>query len=131
MYNKVTIVGRIATEIETREFGSNQVSKFSIAVNDNYAKEKTAYFFDVEVWNSSSKYLEKFGKKGARILVDGALKSTTYENKDGNKVKRVFINANQVSLFDYESKEETTTEIVDNYVENSQTQENGDDDLPF
>ena len=48
-------------------------------------------------------------KKGARILVDGALKSTTYENKDGNKVKRVFINANQVSLFDYESKEETTT----------------------
>ena len=42
MYNKVTIVGRIATEIETREFGSNQVSKFSIAVNDNYAKEKNS-----------------------------------------------------------------------------------------
>lgn len=132
MYNKITLVGRIATEIETREFGANQVSKFNIAVNDNYAKEKTAYFFDIEVWNNSSKYIEKFGKKGARILVDGALKSNTYENKDGIKVKRVFINANQVSLFDYESKEEAITEIVENSVENSlDDYEMSNDDLPF
>ena len=64
--------------------------------------ETKANFFDIEAWNI--KHLHGYLKKGSQVVVSGELDSSEYE-KDGRKVKRIFVRADRVQTF--LKKEET------------------------
>lgn len=141
--NKVTLIGRIASEIKTSEYGENQVSKFAIAVSRK-GKEKETDFFDVESWNNTSKFISKFAEKGILIAIDGEVRTSSYE-KDGKNIKRVFIQANEIQLLEYKKKVETEEfkEVKEegkqekswfnDFSKTRQTslEDVGEDDLPF
>lgn len=88
MFNKVTLVGRISTDLELRYTGSNKAyCRFNLAVNKNYKNEYGEYetdFIPVTVWGKPAENLVQYQNKGSLILVDGSINMSNYTDKDGN-----------------------------------------------
>ncbi|MFP4352847.1 MAG: single-stranded DNA-binding protein [Puniceicoccaceae bacterium] len=92
--NQSVLSGYLTADIETREFGENHVSTFTVACNQG---EKTT-FLPVEAWNME--HLSDYLGKGSKVLVSGSLRQNQWETKEGEKRSRIVLNAYQVEFLD-------------------------------
>nr|DAW91234.1 MAG TPA: Single strand binding protein [Bacteriophage sp.] len=117
MFNKVTLVGRISTDLELRYTGSNKVyCRFNLAVNKNYKNEYGEYetdFIPVTVWGKPAENLVQYQNKGSLILVDGSISMNNYTDKDGNNRTSFEVMTSNVQFLNSKrTNDETTTESV-------------------
>lgn len=88
MYNKVILIGRVATDLELKTTPAGaSVCTFRVAVNRNYTKngERKADFINVVTWRNTAEFVSKFFSKGKAIGVEGTVQTRDYADKDGNK----------------------------------------------
>lgn len=89
MYNKVIMLGRIATDLEvkTTPSGANVLS-FPIAVDRRYqvkGEDKKSDFFNCVAWRNEADFIARYWSKGKPILVEGELQNRSYTDKNGTK----------------------------------------------
>ena len=85
--NKVFLSGNLTRDAEVRYGQSGKAyAKMGIAVNRPYSKEKTVDFFNLTAFGKTAEFCGRYMMKGTRVLVEGTLQTSTYENKDGVKV---------------------------------------------
>jgi single-strand DNA-binding protein len=89
--NDVRIVGRLTRDPEVRYTPKGQaVARLDIAVNRRYKdgtgewREDTS-FVPVTVWRDAAERCRERLKKGSPVYVEGRLRSTSWETKDGQK----------------------------------------------
>lgn len=122
--NKVIILGNITKDLEVKTTSSGKsILSFSVAVN-GHTKDTPVDFIDCVAWEKTAENISKFFSKGRKILVEGELKSRTYQNKSGDKVKvlEVWVNG-----FDFVDKKEASPQPMFEMKEPVIT----DDDIPF
>lgn len=103
-------IGRLVRDPELKYTqNGNAVANFTIAVNDNFDKEK-AYFFDCVAWRKTAEYVANYGAKGRQIAIEGKLTTRTYENKEDRNVKVWEISVDQVQFLDKNPKQQESTE---------------------
>lgn len=94
MANKVILCGRLTRDPEVR-YGDNQkaVGRFNIAVDRKFKREgdPTADFFNCTAFGKMAEFVEKYLKKGTKMLVFGHIQNDNYTNKDGQTVYSVQI----------------------------------------
>lgn len=106
--NTVTIAGRLTRDPELKYLASGRgVCTFSIA-NTQYYKDKSGErkenttFVDVTLWDKAAEYAGQNYAKGTPVLVEGRLKSDSWEDKtSGQKRSKVAINAVRVSALEW------------------------------
>ena len=82
--NKIILMGRLTSDAET--FGQkSKVARFTLAVDRNYGEDETD-FFNCVSFGKQAEFVEKYLKKGTKILLSGRLQNNIYEDKQGNKV---------------------------------------------
>ena len=82
--NKVILMGRLTRDAEI--FGQKtKVARFTLAVDRNYGEDETD-FFNCVSFGKQADFVEKYLKKGTKILLTGRLQNNNYEDKQGNKV---------------------------------------------
>ena len=85
--NKVFLSGNLTKDPEVRYSQSGKAfTKMGIAVNRPYSKEKVTDFFNLTAFNKTAEFCGNYLRKGSRVLVEGTLQTSTYENKEGVKV---------------------------------------------
>ena len=89
--NKVIMMGRLTRDPETRYGqGANgtAVGRFSIAVDRRFKREgePDADFFNCTVFGKQAEFVEKYLKKGTKVVLEGSVQNDNYTNKDGQKV---------------------------------------------
>lgn len=90
--NKVILMGRLTRDAEVRySQGDNSlaIARFSLAVDRRYKKdgeEQTADFISCVAFGKTGEFLEKFGHKGTKFVIEGRIQTGSYTNKDGQKV---------------------------------------------
>ena len=87
MFNKVIMMGRLARDPEVRYTNDNKaVANFTLAVDRRFKRdgEPDADFFYCTAFSKTAEFVEKYLKKGTKIVLDGHLQNDTYE-KDGQK----------------------------------------------
>ena len=89
MYNRVTMMGRIANdlEIKTTQSGTS-VLTFRLAVDRSYKDadgNRDTDFFNFVAWRSNADFIAKFFDKGRLILLDAEAQSRTYTDKNGTE----------------------------------------------
>lgn len=96
--NNVNLMGRLARDPELRVIQGNTeltVTKFSLAVTRKYKaaneEKPKADFFECVAWGKTGEFIDKYFKKGNMIALTGAIETDSYTNKDGVKVKTVYI----------------------------------------
>src|SRR5689334_12347745 len=89
--NDVRLVGRLTRDPEVRYTPKGQaVARLDLAVNRRYKdsmgewREETT-FAPVTVWRDAAERARERLKKGSPIYVEGRLRSSTWETKDGQK----------------------------------------------
>lgn len=99
--NRVTLLGNLGADAELRATQSGTaVLNMRLAVNESWKdkngerQEKTEWMTCV-LWGKRAEALHKYLIKGTRILVEGSLRTSSYE-KDGEKRYSTEVNVSNV-----------------------------------
>ncbi len=88
--NKVIMMGRLARDPEVRYGGQNNsaIARYSIAVDRRFKREgqPTADFFNCVSFGKQAEFVEKYLRKGTKIVLEGELQNNNYTNKEGQTV---------------------------------------------
>ena len=92
--NKVILMGRTTRDAEVRYSqgeNSTAIARFTLAVDRRYNRnsangEQTADFINCVAFNKTAEFMERFGRKGTKFVVEGRIQTGSYTNKDGQKV---------------------------------------------
>ena len=94
--NKVVLIGRLTRDVELSTTANHKyLVRFCIAVDKG--REQTN-FIDIIAWEKTAEFIHKYFKKGQAIAVDGEITTTSWEDEEGNKRKRVEVLANRVEF---------------------------------
>ena len=108
--NSVSITGRITKdpELKTKQDGGGYCY-FCIAVDAGKDKDgqKQTEFIDCIAYNQQANFLSTYAKKGDMLELCGRLHTSTKEDSEGNKIKRVTVVAFNVGICSKANKEAT------------------------
>lgn len=101
--NKIILCGRLTKDPEVRySQGANAtaVARLSLAVNRKWKREgePEADFFNCTAFGKQAEFVEKYLKKGSKVLVSGRVQNDNYTNKDGQKVYAVNIMIEEIEF---------------------------------
>jgi single-strand DNA-binding protein len=82
--NRVILIGRLTKNPEIRTSGNYTIASFSLAVDRKFKRdgEPEADFFNCTAFNKTAEFVEKYCKKGTKMVVEGRIQNDNYE-KDG------------------------------------------------
>jgi single-strand DNA-binding protein len=84
--NLCVFTGRTTKDIELRYGKDNMaIGIFSLAVDSGYGDNKRTSFFNCTAFKASAENMEKYVKKGTKIVVQAEASQNEYTDRDGNK----------------------------------------------
>lgn len=130
--NKVILVGNLGDDPEARSFDGGSIVNISVATSDEWKdkvtgekKEKTEWHrvvFFGKLADIAGKYL----KKGSKVFIEGSLRTSKYQAKDGTDRYSTEIRAYTMQMLDSKS----SSGPIDNYPADPKSP-GFDDDVPF
>jgi single-strand DNA-binding protein len=95
--NVVTLIGNLATDVELKDVGEDrQVATFVLAISRPGKDE--ADFVRISAWNRQAETCAQYLAKGKKVGVDGRLRSSSWEDSEGNKRSAIEVVANRVEF---------------------------------
>lgn len=126
--NRTNLTGRLTRDSELRALpGGGTTLSFSIAVNDAVRNrdagewDERANYIDCVVFGKRAEALSSRLKKGVGVAVEGRLRWSSWESKEGAKRTRIEVVVDKLKLL-------ASSAMADNV---SPTQDLADQDLPF
>lgn len=115
--NKIVLMGRLTKDPEVRYTqGQNSmaVASFSLAVNRKFKRENEpdADFFNCTAFGNQAQFVEKYLKKGTKILLSGRVQNDNYTNKEGQKVYSVKILVEEIEFAESKSSDAGTEQTT-------------------
>lgn len=134
--NVVILLGRVTMDPDLRYTPSGAaVLGFRIAVNRRWRDKQTndwkedTSFFNVNIWGQAAERLSRTMRKGSAVLVEGQLRSRSWEGKDGEKRYVVEVWSSRTQVLDkFESAPDSGTGPTD---EEPDVPKDQLDDIPF
>lgn len=89
--NKVILVGNLGKNPEVRFTPSGRaVAKFSIATTESWmdqenSRQERTEWHNIVVWGKQAESCGQYLAKGRQVFIDGAIRSRSYDDKEGNK----------------------------------------------
>jgi single-strand DNA-binding protein len=112
--NKVILAGNLGKDPEVRHLeGGAVVANFPLATTEIYKdkngnKVEQTEWHNIVLWRAQAEYAEKYLKKGCTILVEGKLKTRTWEDKDKNKRYTTEVYGDSITILIGSKKDEVT-----------------------
>lgn len=112
--NRVILIGRLTKDPEIRTSGNYTITSFSIAVDRKFKRdgEPEADFFNCTAFNKTAEFVEKYCKKGMKMVVEGRIQNDNYE-KDGVKHYGVKIMVDSLEFAESKSASSTPSTKVE------------------
>ena len=142
--NKVIMMGRLTRDPEVRySQGVSQIAiaRFSLAVDRKWKREgePDADFFNCTVFGRQADFVEKYLRKGIKIIVAGRIQNDNYTNKEGQKVYAVQIIVDEIEFAESKNAAATNGAVMQNTPSPSQATGDGfmsipdgaEEELPF
>lgn len=102
--NRVMLLGNLGADPELRmTSGGQAVLKLRLATSETYldrnkVRQERTEWHSVVVWGKRGEALSKILSKGSRIFVEGGLRTSSYDDKEGKKRYRTEIVASNIIL---------------------------------
>ena len=103
-FNKAIVLGRLTRDPENRVLPSgNQVTSFSIATDRYYTnkdgeQKQETEFHNITTFGRLAEIAAQYLKKGSLVLVEGRLRTRSWEDESGSKRYRTEIIASSLQL---------------------------------
>lgn len=102
--NKVILMGRLTRDAEIRYSqgeNSTAIARFTMAVDRRFRRDnddQTADFIGCVAFGRTAEFLERFGRKGTKFVLEGRIQTGSYTNKDGQRVYTTDVVAENVEF---------------------------------
>ena len=103
--NRVNISGNLTRDPELRVTGGGtQILSFGVAVNDRRRNQQTGEwedypnFVDCVVFGARAEPLSRFLSKGSKVAVEGKLRYSSWETKDGQRRSKLEVVVDEVEF---------------------------------
>lgn len=102
--NKVFLLGNLGADPELRMTqGGSAVLKLRLATSETYLdknrqKQERTEWHNVVIWGRRAEALSRILAKGSRLFVEGGIRTSSYDDRDGNKRYRTEVVASNVLL---------------------------------
>ena len=89
-FNRAIIAGNLARDPDVRRTVNKKAyARFTVAVNNRYKDangeyQDTADYIAVVAWGNLAEIAEKYLKKGSPVLIEGRIRTGSYDAKDGS-----------------------------------------------
>lgn len=111
--NRVLLIGRLGKNPELRYIPQSEqaVTNFTLATNERLFNPSTnesdirVEWHRIVAWGKLAEFCERYLTKGKQILVEGKIRTRSWQDKDGNKRFTTEIHAQNIILLG--KKEET------------------------
>ena len=110
--NIVSISGNLTRDPELRQAGSTSVLSFGVAVNDRRRNpqsgqwESVPNFVDCIIFGTRADALAGLLHKGSKVAIDGKLRYSSWEGKDGKKHSKLEVVVNELELMQRETSQQ-------------------------
>lgn len=129
--NRVMLIGRAVRDPEIRHSQDMTIAKFTIAVDRKVKKdgEQSADFISCTAFGKIAEFAEKYIKKGTKIALEGRWQTSSYTNKEGQKVYTNDCIVEQIEFAESKkSDDQTAPASPDNFMN---LPSDLDDEVPF
>ena len=99
--NKVIMIGRLTRDPEVSSSASGTAfARFSIAGDRRFKRDgdPDADFFNCTSFGKQAEFVERYLKKGTKVVVTGRIQNDNYTNKEGQKVYSVRIMVEEIEF---------------------------------
>ncbi|HEX4475342.1 MAG TPA: single-stranded DNA-binding protein [Polyangiaceae bacterium] len=102
--NRVMLLGNLGADPELKmTSGGQSVLKMRLATTESYldrnkARQERTEWHSVVLWGKRAEALGKFLTKGTRLFIEGAIRTSSYDDRDGNKRYKTEVVANNIIL---------------------------------
>ena len=132
--NKVIECGRLTKDPEVRySQGSNATAtaKFTLAVDRKIKRdnEPTADFISCVAFGKTAEFIEKYVKKGTKLICVGEIRTGSYTNNEGKKVYTTDVVVNECEFAESKASGQQNTAKADDGFNMDFTED--ELDLPF
>lgn len=117
--NKVIMMGRLVKDPEISSSASGTTfARYSIAVDRKFKSDNgpDADFFNCSSFGKQAEFVEKYLKKGTKVVVSGRLENNNYTNKEGHKVYDVKIVVEDVEFAESKGSGQTQQNTTTNFL---------------
>ena len=110
--NIVIISGNLTRDPELRQAGNTSVLSFGVAVNDRRRNpqsgqwESVPNFVDCIIFGTRADALAGLLHKGSKVAIDGKLRYSSWEGKDGKKRSKLEVVVNEIELMQRETSQQ-------------------------
>ena len=119
-------MGHTTKDPEIRKRDDLTVASFSVAVNQRYGDKENTNFFCCTAFRKQAEFIDKYIKKGTKVLVTGRLENDNYTGRDGTKYYSVKIIVEEIEFAESKGKKEDKP--AEDWMN---IPDNIDEDLPF
>ncbi len=139
--NRVILVGRLGQDPELRYVPATgrPYVRFTMATTESYVnpttgeRETRTEWHRIVVWGKLAEFAANYLRKGKQVLIEGKLRSRTWEGRDGVKRTTTEIEAENIILLG--KKEEAAPAVSEERVEDIGGEEfppvDEDEEVPF
>jgi single-strand DNA-binding protein len=102
--NRVMLLGNLGADPELRMTqGGQALLKLRLATSETYVdknrqRQERTEWHNVVIWGKRAEALAKILTKGSRIFVEGGLRTSSYDDRDGNKRYRTEVVCSNILL---------------------------------
>ena len=110
--NIVTLSGNLTRDPELRQAGNTSVLSFGVAVNDRRRNpqsgqwENVPNFVDCIIFGSRADALAGLLHKGSKVAIDGKLRYSSWDGKDGKKRSKLEVVVNELELMQRDTSQQ-------------------------
>ena len=133
--NRVNISGNLTRDPDLRATASgSQVLSFGVAVNDRAKNPQTGEwedrpnFVDCVVFGRRAESLANLLSKGMKVAIEGKLRYSSWETKDGQKRSKLEVVVDEIEFF---TQRKQQSQPVQNITEQDVVNGVYDEDIPF
>lgn len=102
--NKVMLLGNLGQDPELRvTSGGDAVLNMRLATSESYLdrnkqRQERTEWHTVVIWGKRAEALAKFLAKGSRVFIEGSLRSSSYDDREGIKRYKTEVNASNLIM---------------------------------
>jgi single-strand DNA-binding protein len=95
--NRVLLIGNLTIDPELFDAGKTKIANAALAThqffeNGQEERQQVTTFIDLKIWGASAENFAKFARRGQEILVEGSLRQDRWEDDQGNKRSKLYVN---------------------------------------
>jgi single-strand DNA-binding protein len=100
--NRVMLFGNLGADPELKvTAGGQSILKMRLACSESYLdrnkqRQQRTEWVSVVLWGKRAEALSRFLSKGSKLFIEGALRTSSWEDRDGNKRYKTEVHASNV-----------------------------------